>query len=439
MTRGLLASGSALVESAPLEDGPDERGPVRFGLMVLAVFALGFLGWATLLPLSSAAVAPGEVRVESHRKTVQHMEGGIVRGIFVREGDLVRAGQLLLRIDDTQSASALAGLRVQFAALKLREDRLVAEQDGSASFQCTDPAGRTDCVDEQKIFTDRHNALQGQTDILKQKIEQLGSEIAGRRAEITSLDAQLRTISEEIKSVQSLVSMQLIPRPRLLALQRQEAGLQGTRGEELALIARAEQGIDEAHMQISDLANKYQMETSSHLRDTREKLADIKEKLRAAADVQHRTDVIAPQDGKIVNLRVFTVGGVLKPGEPILDIVPQNDKLIVESKVRPIDIEAVHAGLNAEVRITTYRHGRAPTVIGTVKDVSADSIVDPRTGQSYYTALVEIDPRELRRVGDVKLYPGMPTMVLITTGQRTFMQYLFDPIRDSVSKAFREG
>lgn len=425
---------------------PNDLGPIIAGVAVTAAFIGGFGGWAAVAPLSSAAVAPGEVRVESHKKTVQHMEGGIIRKILVHEGDQVRQGQLLIRIDDTQAASTLGALHGQFDALRSLEARLVAERDDLAHIafapalakECADPAKSTLCAGQQKIFDDRKRVLLGQVEILWRRIGQLRSEIDARRAQVASLEAQSRMTDDEIKGVEPLVAQQLMPRPRLLALQRQASSLDGNRGEQLALIAKAEQGIGETQMEISALFDKRQTEVASELRDAQEKLANLEERLRAAEDVQHRTDVVAPQSGKIVNLRYFTVGGVVKPGEPILDIVPQDDKLVVQSEIRPLDIEAVHPGLPAEVRLTAFNQRRVPAVHGVVTYLSADKLVDENTHQPYYAASVEIDPQELARLKDVKLYPGMPVEVLITTGQRTLLQYLLDPVRESFARAFRE-
>jgi HlyD family type I secretion membrane fusion protein len=434
------------VEPSRSAAAPDDRGPILLGLLTIGVFFGGFGGWAALAPLSSAAVAPGQVRVESHTKTVQHMEGGILREIRVREGDLVQKGQLLLRIDDTQAAAKLDLLRGQYLALKALEARLVAERDDLATVDfpselarhCSQPAGRAICAGQEKIFADRRRTLAGQVDIFRRRTDQLRSEIDGRRAQVASFERQARATEDEIKGVEPLVKEQLLPKPRLLELERRAASLEGNRGEQLALIAKAEQAIGEAQMQIVDLANKQQTEVAGSLRDAQEKLADISENLRAAADVQHRTDVIAPQSGKIVNLRYFTIGGVVKPGESILDIVPQDDKLAVYAEVRPLDIEAVHPGLTAEVRLTAYKQRRTPVVSGIVTYVSADRLVNEKTGESAFEARVEIDPDQFARLDNVRLYPGMPADVLITTGERTLLQYLLDPIRDSFARAFRE-
>lgn len=328
-----------IVRAGPQIDGPRDHRPIVTGLIVAGIFLGGFGSWAAIAPLSSAAVAVGEVRVESHRKTVQHMEGGIIREILVREGETVQAGQTLVRFDDTQAASALAVLQTQYDALKAQQ---------------------------------------------------------------ASVTRQIDVVNEEIKGVEPLVNMQLLPRTRLLTLQEQVASLEGERGKELA------------------------------------DFAGITEKMRAAADVQRRTDLVAPQAGKIVNLRYFTRGGVVKPGDPVLDIVPQDDALLIEAQVRPLDIESVHPGLRAEIRLVAYNQRTTPVVYGTVSYVSADTLINERTGQSHYVADVELDPHERERLKDVKLYPGMPTEVLIITGKRTMLEYLLDPIRESFSRAFRE-
>jgi len=424
----------------------DDRQPILAGLAVIALFVGGFGSWAMLAPLSSAAIAPGQVRVDSHRKTVQHMEGGIIRAILVHEGDLVQRGQLLVRIDDTQSAANLAAFRAQDDALQALAARLIAERDGLAEVRfpaaiaerCEDPNVRIICTGQEKIFSDRRRSLAGQIDIFKQRMDQLQSEIDGRRAQVASFEKQIALIEAQIKGVKPLVDMNLLPKPRLFALQQQQASLEGNRGEQIALIAKAEQGIGEAQLQADDAVNKQRTEVAGSLRDTQDKIADVEEKLRAARDVQHRTDVVAPHAGKIVNLRYFTPGAVVKPGDPILDIVPQNDTLIIDSQVRPLDIESVHPGLRAEIRLPAFRRRRMPIVNGTVTYVSADSLTNEHTGQSYYAAYVEIDPGELSRLDNVKLYPGMPAEVLINTGERTLLQYLLDPIRDSFARAFRE-
>jgi HlyD family secretion protein len=432
--------------SPVIPDRPAARAPILAGLAIVALFFGGFGGWAAWAPLSSAAVAPGQVRVDSHRKTVQHLEGGIIREILVREGDEVRAGQVLIRLDDTQPGATSDALSGQYDALRALEARLIAERDWLPAIDFPpilaqrrgNPAIQAMLAGQETIFSSRRRALDGQLGILKQRIEQLRSEIAGYRAQVASLEMQSALIKTEIQGAEELAHKGLERKTRLLELQREAANLEGNRGQQLNLIARAEQGIGETEMQMVDLANKLSNEVVAELRDTQTKLAEIEEKLRAALDVKGRTEIVAPQSGLIVNLRHFTSGGVLKAGEPVLDVVPQDDKLIIEAEVRPLDIEAVHAELPAEVRLTAYKQRRTPTVSGTVVHVSADSLLNERTGQPYYVAHVEIAPEQLARLEGVKLYPGMPAEVMIVTGKRTALEYLLDPVRDSFARAFRE-
>jgi HlyD family secretion protein/epimerase transport system membrane fusion protein len=428
-------------------DGPTDRGPILAGLLIGFVCLGGFGTWSALAPLSSAAVTAGEVKVESHRKSVQHMEGGVIREILVHEGDSVQTGQLLMRIDDAQATSAVAVLRSQNDALRAQEARLIAERDGLPAIGfpddlrtvCASTEGRPLCAAQEKLFANRRQTLHDQIALLGQRADQLRSEIDGRRAQAAADSRQIAMLAEQIKGVEPLVKQELLPRTRLLALQQQVASLEGERGAQLANIAKAEQQIGETQMQAPTLVNQRQAEVSSDLRDTQEKLGGMAEKLRAATDVQHRTDVIAPQAGKVVDLHYFTPGGVLKPGDTILDIVPQHDDMIIESRIRPIDIEPVHVGLPAEIRLIAYNQHFTPVAHGEVTYVSADALVDARTGQPYYLARTRLDRGELDRLKHVRLEPGMPAQVLIITGKRTLLEYLLSPILDSFSRAFRES
>ena len=426
---------------------PADYGPIRAGLLVAALFFGGFGTWAAWAPLSSAAVASGQVRVDGHRKTVQHLEGGIIRDILVRDGDAVQAGQVLARMDATQPDATRDLLQGQHNALQALEARLVAERDRLPTIrfpahleaQRSDLTMATILAGQETIFASRQRAMEGQMAILNQRIEQFRSEIDGKRAQVASAERQAVLIGDEINGIAALVAKGLERRPRLLALQREGARLEGILGEQAGLIAKAEQGIGEARMQMADLINTQANEIASELRDVQTKLADLEEKLRAASDVAERTEILAPHTGRVLHLRHFTPGGVVKPGEPILEVVPWDDKMVIEAKVRPLDIEAVHAGLPAEVRLSAYKSRSTPTVPGTVIHVSADSLVDDRSGESHYMADIEIAPEQLARLDGVRLAPGMPAEVMIVTGERTALQYLLlDPVRESFSRAWRE-
>jgi HlyD family type I secretion membrane fusion protein len=424
---------------------PAMRAPLATGAVLAALFFFGFGGWAALAPLASATLAEGTIRVETHRKTVQHLEGGIVREILVREGDKVAAGQILMRLDATQSGTAVALLQDQRDALLALEARLLAERDGLDAIAF--PAGLSVPADpksvvliegQRNIFQARRDALQAQAAILSQRAEQLGTEIRATKAQLAATDEQLRLIAEEVATVSDLLSKGLERKPRLLALQRQQSQLEGLRGEQRAAIVKAEQAIAETKLQAEDLKKKRSSEVALDLREAQAQLLEVSEKLGLAADVAQRAQVLSPASGRVVSLRVHTLGGVVGPGEPLLDIVPQSDDLVVEARVRPVDVDAVAIGQSAQVALTAYKQRTTPRLDGRLVNLSADALTDPDRRSSYYVAEIRIDGSELAKLPGVQLYPGMPAEVMIVTGERTFLDYLLQPVFDSFQRAFRE-
>lgn len=414
---------------------------------VVAVFFLGFGGWAAFVPLESAAIAQGVVIVESNRKTIQHLEGGIVAEIRVDDGDRVKAGDVLLVISDARSRSEGELLRGRLAAALMQRARLKAERDGNDSITMdpriaelvTDPTARSILVEgEQTVFRERANFLASQTALNRQQIRELEQEIAGLHEEIAAADSQLALIAQEESGLAGLVEKGLARRPALLQLQREAANLTGVRARNRSDIARARQQIGETELTILDLRTRLLNEVVTELRDTEAEIADLTERLVAADDVIRRTEVVAPVDGIVVNKRVFTTGGVVAPGAPVLDIVPLSDSLTVEARVQPNDIDVVHVGLTARVRISVFRIAENPILMGTVQTVSADALIDEQTGASYYLARIRLgDISGLPR--DAVLQPGMPAEVMIVTGERTALDYLVEPIRITLSRALREG
>jgi HlyD family secretion protein len=417
-------------------DRPKNTAPIATGVTIVVLF-FGVLGaWAGLVPLSSAVTAEGQIKVSSHVKTVQHLEGGIIREILVREGDTVTEGQPLVRLDNTQSSASLELTRGEHDALKSLEARLIAERDGADTITFpADLVTRTVAAiaGQQTIFTSRRTALLGQFDILDQRMEQFNAEIKGEQAQVDSFTRQAALLTEEMAGVEELFKRGLERKPRLLSIQRDIATVEGQRGEQLSRIAKAGQGIGEMKMQRADLINKQRSEVATELRDVQTKLADNEEKLRAATDIHKRIEIVAPEAGKITNLRHFTLGGVVKPADPILDLVPMDDTLVIETQLRPLDIEEIHPDLPAEVRLTAYKQRRTPTVHGVVTYVSADAMTNEKTGQPYYVARVEVP-----QATNLALAPGMPAEVMIVTGKRTALAYLLDPINDSFARAFHE-
>ncbi len=425
---------------------PDNRSAALGGISVLVLVVGGFLTWSYLAPLSKAAVAQGEIRVQSHRKTVDHLEGGIIREILVKDGDYANQGDVLARLDTTVPGSNLEMLISQHDALMAAQARLLAQRDRSSVIawpnaladRAGDPKVAAIMAGQASILRSQHLALETETEILQQKIGQLHSEIEGYRAQIKSLEQQTQLVSEEIKDKNVLVAKGLLPKPKLLELERAAASLEGSRGQDTASMAKAEQTIGETRIQIVKLQKDQDKDTAKELQDTQGKLAEVTEKRRQAESIMLRTGILAPESGLVVNLKHFTPGGVLKAGEPFLEIVPQRDTLVVECKVEPTDIDAVKQGLAAEVRLSAYKQRRTPTLHGRVLKVSADALTDEKLNKTYYAAEVAIDPDQLAAVPDVKLYPGMPADVMIMTGKRTALQYLVDPIRDSFWRSFRE-
>jgi HlyD family type I secretion membrane fusion protein len=434
--------------AAPLHAPPRPpiRAPLLAGLLFLLVFFLGFGAWAALAPLSSAAVAPGAVRVESNRKTVQHLEGGIIEELRVKDGDLVRAGQVLIRLDRTQAAAHHDALLHHHASLRAEEARLIAERDGrdriafgdELESRRDDPPVAEILAGQESIFATRRRSYRGQIEILRQRVEQLRSQIAGLGAQVASEDQQLALIAEETADVDSLVGKGLERKSRLLSLRREAAELAGSRGEHTAEIARAEQAIGETGLEMLNLADRLAAEVAEALQEVQGELAGIEEELHAAKDVLRRREIRAPIPGTVMGLQFFTDGGVIEPGVPILDVVPRGEKLVIEAQVSPLDIDTVKPGLPAQVRLTAFKQRRTPTLDGRVVQVSADRVADEQAGVVYYKADVEIDPTELARLEGVALYPGMPAEVLIQTGERTLADYLFAPILDSFARALRE-
>lgn len=425
------------------------RGAIVFGIWC-CVLLFGVFGiYAGFVPLSSAAVSMGHVVLDSNRKTIQHLEGGIVKEIFVREGDMVKKGDPLVRLDETNTKARLDIFTAQSITARTTEARLLAERDDRDEIVFPEDLLKKqknnsfidEAIDSQeRLFKSRRENLDGQTAVLKQKIEQLRKEIEGLTAQEKSAQGQMNLLSQEIETVRMLLEKGNASRPRLLALEREYENIKGKRGEYLAQISRSEQAISEADIQIINLKTGFQKEVLSELKDTKAQVADLEEKIRASADSASRVVITSPINGIITGLKVHTVGGVVAPGGTLMDIVPQNDKLIIEAKVQLQDIDVVHSGLEALVRLSAYKTRKVPPMDGKVIQVSADSFTNERTGESYYLARVEIDKKELQeyRHENVKLYPGMPAEVLIVTGERTLLSYLITPITDAMNNALRE-
>ncbi|HVG82464.1 MAG TPA: HlyD family type I secretion periplasmic adaptor subunit [Methylomirabilota bacterium] len=435
------------IEAGPERSGgPPVRGLILAGALIIALFFGGLGAWAARAPLASAALAPGLVAVESNRKTVQHLEGGIISALLVRNGDHVRQGQVLLQLDPVESRAEFEQLEGRRLALLAQRARLIAERDASPDLVLppelaareAEPQVAELLAGQRRILAARNELAEGQAAVLEQRIGQYEAEIVSLEAQAASGREQLQLISEELKGVAELFRKGLEKKARLLALQREAARLQGLQGDYAGRVTRARQGIAQTEMEMLSQRQERDAETVSDLRESEVELAEISERLRIAQARLTRTEITAPQDGIVLNLHYFTTGGVVEPGAPILDIVPESEQLVIDAQLDPVNIDEVHPGLTAQLRLTAFKQRITPVLPGRVTQVSADALSDERTGRRYYTARIEIDPEELQRFGAAKLYPGMPVDVMIETGRRTALEYLLTPVSESFARAFRE-
>jgi HlyD family type I secretion membrane fusion protein len=420
-------------------------GPVRFAALVGALFFGGAWAWSAWAPIESGVMAPATLVVDTNRKAVQHLEGGTVAELLVREGDRVEAGQIVIRLDRTVPQATLDLLRGQWWASQALAARLAAERD--ARDEIVFPPELTDQIDdprvpelisaERRIFEARRAQIESQTRILRQRNAQAAEEIRGLDQEIKAQDRQLTLIAEEADGVRQLVEKGMERKPRLLALQRTTAEIEGARAQNVARIAQVQQSIGEVDLRILDLRASVLSEAVQKLRDERTRIFDVLERLRAAEDTLARTEIRAPVSGRVVGLKVFTVRGVISPREPLMDIVPSEDILVVEAQVPVSEIDAVRVGLPVQLRFSALNQRTTPTVEGEVANVSPDRLVDPRSGQPYYTARILVG--DIGRLPpDTLLKAGMPVEAMIRTGERTILEYLAKPLTDFTHRALRE-
>lgn len=418
--------------------------PLALGAAVILVFVGGFAAWAVLAPLASAVVAAGVIEVVGERKTVQHLEGGLVADILVEEGNAVAAGQPVVVLDSTRSGALRSLLEQQHASTTALSKRLEAERDGLQAIafpawlrESADSGADDVLATQERIFEARAQSLQTRVAIHERRVAQLREEASGFREHIAAQDRELALLAEEISDVAALVEKGYEPQTRLRALQRREAGISGSRARNRATIARIEQQIAETHLAMAELHQSRQREVVEALREVETQLSDLRERLSAARDVDARTQVRAPVSGTVVGLRVFTRGGVVGPGEALMDIVPAEAGLVIAARIDPLDIDAVTPGLPAEIRLVAFSRLTMAPLSGEVVGVSADRLMEPRTGASYYEARVALDPAS-GAVAPGELHPGMPVEVLIVTGTRTPLSYLVRPIADRLRRAMRE-
>ncbi len=425
-------------------------GPYRTSIMLMLAITYIVIVFGSLVPIESAAIAKAHVAVLGNRKTIQHLEGGIVRKLLVKDGDRVKKGQSLLELSDVAPKASRAMLQNQLFAEQATEARLIALRDGkdkvsfskeASAAAKNDPDLAKMLSEQATLFQNQHESYLDKAKTLKLRIEQTRDEIEGLQAQVKSAAGQITFIDDEIKTVREMVKKGLSPKPRLLALQREREKLAGDKGQYTSGIAKAEQSINETEVQLLNLKNEFQSQNADQMKETHGKVSDLQEKLRAASDVVTRTIVTSPTEGIVTGMKFHTEGGVIAPGTPILDIIPQNEELVLEVQVNPMDIDVVTPGLESRIIFSAYKSRNMPQLMGKVTKVSADVVTEQQAMQeaSYYKAQVAVDAKELKRLApQIKLYPGMPAEVYIKTGSRSFLGYLFSPLTDGMKKAFKE-
>ena len=421
---------------------------IRLGFGAVAVLFGGVFLWSVLAPISAAVIAPGQVSVESNRKAVQHLDGGLIEEIFVREGDEVEAGDLLARLDDTAAAANLALLDGQLTELYARRARLEAERDGLDIM--ADPRGDSGVIatpqsaekrdGQQQLFDARRQTKLTQLRLLEERVVQQKERITGLEAQIRSSIRQRALIEDELEGVRELNEQGFAPLTRVRALERESSRLVGERGALRASVAEATSIIAEAQLEIERLRETDREDAITELRDVELSIAEREEKRVATAEILQRTKIRAPQAGRVIGLTVHTVGGVIAPGDVLMEIVPNNDRLQISAHVSPRDVDKLRTGQETLVRFSSLGSRATPEAEGVVRNISADSLIDKVTGASYYLVLVDIPQgEEIDKVlKGAALVPGMPVETFIQTGSRPAISYFLKPLSDSLARSMRE-
>lgn len=430
------------------ERAPRVKTSVRTAFIAILAFVVIFGIWSWAAPLNSAAIAPGVLEAAGGgRRTVQHLEGGIVRQFVVAEGQKVRAGDPLVMLDATQNDARDAAIRSALYGLLAQDARLTAERLGMASIRypaellevASQPEVAAIIAATDALFISRKRSLVEQTTVLTQRLGQAQAEIRSSNAQLSAISDQAKLLADEEFSVNMLVDEGLERKSRLLALQRQKSAAEGQQGQLTNNLDRIRKTIGETQAQMTFLRGQMVTDAATQQRDVQMQIAEAREKLKVSEDIRSRQQILAPIDGTVSNLRLITPGGVIGPGQPVLDIVPSNEKIVVAARLKANDIDVVHPGLKAEVILTPFKARTLPGLKGIVREVSPDAIFDEETRELYYKVKVEIEPSELKKYVGVKLTSGMPTEVFIDLGSNSLMQYLIQPMIDSFRRAFREA
>ena len=434
---------SSLLDTPPVETRAARWLVRRQVLIPLAVVAALMICWAALAPISGAVIAAARIKVELERKTVQHREGGIVREIRVRNGQKVHAGDVLVVVDDVRSDAELSLLEDQFLAERVRHARVLAETTLAKDFHidtqlAAEARSREHLAREREQFAARRRTLDEQIVALQTQVREAGAQASALRSQIESIETAGRLSAEELKLNEKLVTDGFVPRARLLPLQRADADYRSRLGESRGELALARQRAAELAARMADARNRYQQAATDELKQSSTRLREIEERLRPSKDEVDRQAIRSPVDGVVMGLRVSAPGEVLAAGAPIVDVVPSNELLVVEARIRPQDINHVFADAKARVRLAAYDSRSTPMLTGRVTFVSPDRMSDATTGESWFAATVEVDVAALRHHPEIQLKAGMPAELFVTTNDRTLFQYLVSPITAFTNRALRE-
>lgn len=421
-------------------------GPVLFGFAVIFLTFGIAGGWAAMAPLDSAVLAPGVVVVDNNRKTVQHLEGGLISEIDVVDGQSVKEGDVLFRLDVTQAQANNTLLTQQLHAAWMLEARLLAERAGldeivlseELKALLSDPVVAQTMEDEEAQLKERLASIRGQVDILESRIAQANTRIDGLNVELQSTREQIGYINKELVDVRSLHEKGLVASTRLNSLERERARLEGVIGRTVAEISGTESIIGESRLQIEQLRQQHVEDVAQQVTEARKTINELRERIIVSTDILRRTAILAPRSGRVIGLQVFTVGQVVRPGDTLLEIVPEDEGFVINAQVSPLDIDAVTPNMSAEVRFSAFKARVTPVVFGYIKEVSPDRIIDEQNGQPYFLARVIVAEEDIPEALKGRITAGMPGDVILPTGERTVLEYLLNPLQTALSQAFAE-
>jgi HlyD family secretion protein len=423
---------------------PQIRRRILTGLLMATALVGGLGGWGALASISSAIVAPGIVVVEGSDKKVQHPTGGVIGAILVKSGDVVQAGDVLLKLDPTQARASLGIVTAEQTQLEARQARLHAERD--AASQITFPEGymerspeaRAIAASEQRLFEARRSSTAGQKSQLKERIGQLRNEVEGINSQLTAKKTEVALMTDELGRIQGMREKNLVPVTRELSSERDLSHLKGEQGSLISSIAKAEGQISETTVQILSLDQAMLTDTMKDLRETETRLGELAERRNAAQDQVNRIDIKAPRSGIVHDMQVHTIGGVIGPAETLMTIVPNDEKLAIEIRLAPTDRDQVQIGQKAHLRFSAFNQRQTPDFTGEVTEIASELTREPQTGVSYYTAHLAVSEDRREEAMNLKLVPGMPVETFMETGQRTALSYFMKPFRDQMERAFKE-